>query len=220
MDLLDRVYPVARDVLTRVDDVLCAGGAPSDHAVWPLLRRVGGLPGEVTAEFTAVPVAPLAGVGDPLRVLADRYDSGHASVPMPASWRGPAAESYASQWAALAGHLCDDRDSMAGRLTDSAGFLDDVAAWLARGRRALAGVLAECLGCAEAVAVHSAPAGPPTPGVVTPAATIATEVLGVLGEILDDGDQLAARWTGRLGELPYRPPSPAGTSAAVPIGLG
>ncbi|GAA5177648.1 hypothetical protein GCM10023322_02820 [Rugosimonospora acidiphila] len=155
MDLLDRTYPSARDLLDRVDATLLAGGVPPGHPILALLRRLGALPGDVAAHLAEVAPGPLIAAGDPLGRQADGYEAAQASVPMPAAWRGPAAEGYAAQWSTLSGYLAGDPASMAGRLRATASYLDDLVAWLVRGRRALAGTLAECLGSAEAATLRA-----------------------------------------------------------------
>jgi hypothetical protein len=226
MDLLDRVYPVARELLDRVDATLLAGGAPADHPVWPLLRRLGALPGELVAHLAGVVPDGLTTPGDTLRQHATGYRHRADEVPMPAAWRGPAADAYATSWSGLSAHLAGSGpDTLAGRLTDTAGYLDDVAAWLGRSRRSVAGTVAECLGSAEALTLRSgsgdltpawfAGSGTPSPSAVTrAAATIGAHLLATAAEVLDDGRAVHERWSGRLDELSYRPPAPAPASSA------
>jgi len=206
MDLLDRVHPVAAPLLERVDTTLVTAGAPAEHAIWPLLRRLGALPGELVGYLASVPPGGLAGASDALRGHAAGYLHRIDEVPMPAAWRGPAAEAYATAWSGLSAHLSGGPDTLAGRLTDTASYLDEVAAWLGRARRAIAGTVAECLGSAEALAVRVS-------GDTVAAATIGAYVLATTAEVLDDGQALADRWSGRLGELTYRPPVASGTGA-------
>jgi hypothetical protein len=51
MDALARVEPVARPLLREVDVALATLGAPADHPVWPLLRRLGVTPADAVAFF-------------------------------------------------------------------------------------------------------------------------------------------------------------------------
>jgi hypothetical protein len=53
-------------------------------------------------------------------------------------------------------------------------------------------------------------------GDVSAAATIGAHVLATAADVLDDGRALRERWSGRLGELTYRPPAtaPAGASSS------
>jgi hypothetical protein len=244
MDLLDRIHPPARDLLDRIDAALIAGGAPAGHPILPLLRRLGALPGDVVAHLAAVVPEPLTSAGDPVRREADGYESGQASVPVPAAWRGPAAESFAAQWSTVSGHLAGDPASMAGRLGSTAAYLDDVVAWLLRGRRALAGALAECLGSAEAVTLRAAPAAarasgsdPGRPGSTTgpgsspgdahgpgdaarAAADLGAHVLACAAEVLDDGQRVVDAWAGRLDELPIPAPVPVAASTGGHLELG
>ncbi len=249
MDLLDRIYPVARDLLDRIDATLIASGTPADHPILPLLRRVGALPGDVAAQLAAGPADPLVEAGEAVRRQAEGYETGQASVPMPAAWRGPAAESFAARWSTVSGYLAGDSASMAGRLGATASYLDDVAAWLVRGRRALAGALAECLGSAEAVALrgaaglgvaHSASAasgpnggatgGPAGSAFGGPAATprdavraaadLGAHVLAGAAEILDDGQHVLDLWAGRLDELPFPASPPVAVSTGGQLEIG
>ncbi len=232
MDLLDRVHPVGRDLLDRVDATLSARGAPADHPVWPLLRRLGALPGALVGHLASVTAEALTGAADAVRGEADGYRHRTDETPMPAAWRGPAADAYGGTWAGLSAHLAGTGPgTLAGRLTDTAGYLDEVSAWLRRARRALAGTLAECLGSAEAVTLRCAPptgeltaawfasggigSGNVSPAAVAQAAaTMGAHVLTTGGEVLDDGRALHDRWSPRLGELSYRPPVPAPASGA------
>jgi hypothetical protein len=232
MDLLDRVQPAARGLLDRVDGTLLASGAPDGHRIWPLLRRVGALPGEVVDQFAAVAPAALTAAAAPLHGRAEAYSSAAASVPAVSAWRGPAAEGFVAGWAALGAHLAGDEDTMAGRLLDSARFLDDVAGWLARGRRELAGALAECLGSAEAATLHGLPPpGPatphePAPGAATgreavaAAAGIGAHLLAAVADIIDDGQRTLDVWAGRLDELPYRGATPPGVGITGRLEIG
>jgi hypothetical protein len=207
MDLLDRVYPLATPLLDRVDTTLVTSGAPAEHAIWPLLRRLGALPGELVGHLASVPPDGLTGASDALRGHAAGYLHRVDEVPMPAAWRGPAAEAYATAWSGLAAHLSGGPDTLTGRLTDTASYLDEVAAWLGRARRAVAGTVAECLGSAEALALRMS-------GDVVAAATIGAHLLATAAEVLDDGRALTDRWSGRLGELTYRPSSAISASSA------
>lgn len=128
---------------------------------------------------------------------------------MPAAWRGPAAEAYGAAWSGLSAHLAGGPDTLTARLDDTASYLDDVAAWVARTRRALAGTLAECLGSAEALALRM---GSGQEAVA--AATIGAHTLATAAELLDNGQALHDRWSGRLAELTYRPSVPTVTSTS------
>jgi hypothetical protein len=211
MDLLDRIHPVARDLLDRVDAVLVAGGAPAGDPIWPLLRRLGALPGELVGQLAAVTPDTLARAAAPLRAQADGYATAAGSVPAPVAWQGAAADGFATTWSTLAGHLGGAPDTMAGRLVDTARYLDEVAAWVVRARRELAGALADCLGSTEAAALRTVPTDGLVPSwlapVATPreavraAATLGTHLLGVVAEVVDDGQRIHDAWAGRLDEL-------------------
>ena len=222
MDLLDRVHPIARGLLGRVDATLLSSGAPADHPVWPLLRRLGALPGEVVERLAEIGPEALGAAAGPLRDRADGYLSWASSVPALAAWRGPAAEGFAARWSTLSRHLAGDEETMAGRLVDTARYLEDVAAWLGRARRELAGALAECLGSAEAATLHAGSAEPAAGarGAAVAAATLGAHVLAAAGEVLDDGQRTLDAWHGRLDELrqPVVDPSPASLGGQLEIG--
>ena len=214
MDLLERVHPVARGLLARVDATLLSSGAPDDHPIWPLLRGLGALPGEAVDRLSGITPEALGAAAAPLRDRADGLRSGTASVPAVAAWRGPAAESFAARWSTLAGHLAGDEETMAGRLADTARYLEEVAAWLGRARRELAGALAECLGSAEAATLHAAPdlAAPRSRGVVVAAATLGAHVLAAAAEVVEDGQRVLDAWRDRLDELRYPVAAPSPTT--------
>jgi hypothetical protein len=247
-DLLDRVLPVAGALLDRVDSVLAGNGAPAGDPVWSLLRRLGALPGELVRQFATADPEALAGAGDLLRTQSRDYERGIDSVPMPASWRGAAAEAYLARFNALAGHQL----ALAAKRGDTASYLDDVAAWLRRSRRLLAGVVGESLGSAEAltlVAAGSAAAGwssgvggggfalggsalggsalgssamgaggSSADVVARAAALIGAHVLSAAAEVLDDGELLERRWAGQLDEVEWRTPA-SGIDVAAAAGL-
>jgi hypothetical protein len=221
MDLLDRIHPFARGLLARVDATLLASGAPDDHAIWPLLRRLGALPGEAVDRLAEVTPEALSAAARPLRDRADGYRSWVSSVPAVAAWRGPAAEGFVAHWSTLAGHLAGDEETLAGRLVDTAGYLEDVAAWLARARRELAGALAECLGSAEAVTLHAPASGAAGErGVVIAAATLGEHVLTAAGDVLDDGQRTLDSWRGRLDELRHPAVTPSRAQVAGQLEIG
>jgi uncharacterized protein YukE len=204
MDLLDRVHPVAAPLLARVDATLVASGAAAGHPIWPLLRRLGALPGELVASFAETPPDGLTAASDAMHGTADGYRARVDEVPMPAAWQGSAADAYGASWSGFSGHV----GAMADRLADTAAYLDEVTAWRLRARRALAGTVAECLGSAEAVALTGS-------GDVVAAAMIGAHILATAAEVLDDGRALSERWSSRLGEVAFRPsaPTPAGGSS-------
>lgn len=238
MDLLARVAPLAEGLLARVDSALVAAGAPAAHPIWPLLRRLGVLPGELVTQLAAVDVESLRSAGQPLRELARSYVDGVELMPGAAGWRGEAADAFGAQWRSLADHLADGPLSLAGRLDQTASYLDGVAAWLAGARQAVAVALVECLGSIEAATVtalpvaafdsgaaslaadpHSRPPGSSPDQVIRAAASIGIHVLRAASAALDEGEELRSRWAGRLDELPFTPGSPAGGSAAHELAL-
>jgi hypothetical protein len=243
-DLLGRVAGPARDLLDRVDGALLAAGAPAEHPIWPLLRRVGALPGELVARLADAAPEAVVSAADPLRHTARRYTAEVAATPAPIAWSGPSAEAYRVTWQALGDHLATGTaataatagaataattrtatapDSMADRLCATASYMDDVGGWLSRSRNAMAMTLAECLGSREAVRLRTpTPAGGSAQRAHTAAAaTIAVAVLRCAADALDAGEQLRSRWAGRLDELAYRPPAgmTAQSSGTLAVGV-
>ncbi|HZN16793.1 MAG TPA: hypothetical protein VFB84_01120 [Micromonosporaceae bacterium] len=105
MDALEQLAPTAAELLVRVDATLAGCGAPPGHRVWPLLRRVGALPGEAVAALAELPTGPLAAAAEPLRHLAGEYAQECMAVPGELAWRGAGAESFGRWWSLLSTHL-------------------------------------------------------------------------------------------------------------------
>src|SRR5688500_462112 len=102
MDVLDRVVAPARDLLRRVDATLAAAGAPADHPIWPLLRRVGSLPGDAFEFAAGFDADALAMAADDVRRYAERYAELGERIEV-GEWTGPAAATFAAHWARLHG---------------------------------------------------------------------------------------------------------------------
>ena len=231
MDALDRIEPVARELLVRVDAALIAHGAPADHALWAQLRRVGAAPGDVVAFFVATDPEVLRRAAEALRtrgaVLAD------IRLHVAGGWQGAAGESFAAHAAAMQAHLDAEaieagaeagEESIRGRWSATASYVEDVADWFTDARVALARTLAEVLSSTQAVAVASCPlftgdvaevaqfASTAVPRqALAAAADIGAHVLATAGEHLAEGHDLRSRWEGRLGEVAYRAPATAPT---------
>ncbi|WP_213451541.1 hypothetical protein [Rhizomonospora bruguierae] len=178
MDALGRLAAPAGDLFARVDAALIRAGAPEEHPIWPLLRRVGALPGEAVAAVVALRPGGLTRAAAPLRGLAEEYEraattgaraagqgapgrgaAGHGAGGGGAigdGWSGAGADAFAGHWSSLAGHLAGPEESLAARLRATAGYAEAVADWMADTRAALAAALAEALGSAEAVALVTA----------------------------------------------------------------
>jgi hypothetical protein len=214
MDVLDRIAGPGRDLLSRVDTMLAAGGGPPDHPVWPLLRRVGALPGDVLAAFCALAPEQVTAAGNAVRGRAEAYveerDDLAASVAA-TTWEGGSAASFGQRWASLGGYLgadvAPDAQSLAGRLAATASYLEEVAGWMRSARRDLAYEVATALGSMEAVRVRTpAPAAPGQPDRAGPAAaTIGAVVLAVADRQAGAAEEVLERWADRLTDLPFRP---------------
>jgi hypothetical protein len=245
MDTLARVAEPGRDLLARVDAVLAAAGAPDDHPVWPLLRRVGALPGDVLEAFCALAPDQLAAAAERVRARAQTYAEERAdlaSAVAATEWTGASASAFEQRWAALADHLggtpAPDAPSLAGRLAATASYVDDVAAWMRSARQDLAHEVATALGSREALRLRLGETGPaavvgagPAAGATgagpaagaEAAATIGAAVLAVADRQAGVAEDVAERWAGRLVELPFRPGVPAasdrrgGPTTQVPL---
>jgi hypothetical protein len=210
MDTLAWVEEPGRDLLARVDAVLAASGAPADHPIWPLLRRVGALPGDVLEAYCALAPDRLVAAGERVRVRAETYAEERADLAAAVGatdWTGPAASAFEQRWAALGEHLggaaAPDAPSLAGRLAATASYVDDVAAWMRGAREDLAHEVATALGSQEAVRLRvDSPGGN---GPAASAATIGAAVLAVADRQSGAAEEVAERWAGRLAELPFRP---------------
>lgn len=206
MDILDRVAEPGRDLLARVDSVLAAAGAPADHPLWPLLRTVGALPGDVLDAYLALRPGELADAEVRLRARAEACAGERddlAAAVSATGWTGAAATAFAGRWAVLGEHL--GGPGIAGRLSATASYLDEVAGWMRAARADLAHEVAAALGSAEAVQVRVTPAGGPGPatGATRAAAEIAVRVLSVAERQSGVAEQVAGRWAGPLAELAF-----------------
>ncbi|HEY3011068.1 MAG TPA: hypothetical protein VGJ63_23850 [Micromonosporaceae bacterium] len=233
MDALDRLTGPANDLLVLVDRALARSGAPDAHPVWPLLRRVGALPGAAVSAIADLRPAPLAAAVPSLRTLAQGYADASAAVTVGGSvaaarsgvsglavdsdgWQGGAAEVFAARWSALSAHLVGGVDSMYARLEATAAYADSIASWMSRTRGAVAETLARVLTSAEAVAMVTDPTGARRSGAESPApesptrraapahAEIAAAVLEPIAHAGEEASELTERWSPRLVELAYR----------------
>ncbi|SIR24028.1 hypothetical protein [Micromonospora avicenniae] len=212
MDALDRLAEPGLDLLRRVDTLL-ATGAPEEHRVWPLLRRMQVLPGEAVRHFLDLRPAPLADAGHGVRRQVHGYDDVSTTLTDPVLWSGPAAEAYGQSRAALLRHLDEGPESLVGRLESTAGYADALADWVEGSRLALARALADALRSAEAVTVVAATSvltgaasrpGSAGPRVIA-AAEIAARVLAVLCVAYDGAETLLRQWGPSLAESTWRP---------------
>jgi hypothetical protein len=206
-DVLDRVGGAAADLLTRVDRAVGVAGAPPGHPVWPLLRRLGALPGDVVGAVAALRPGPLAGAGSALGPLVDGYAETGRVAARGGAWSGAAADRFAATAGALATHLAGtgtaDRPGLAGRAHATAAFAEEVVAWMGETRYAVAVSVAAALGSAEALTLRTA-AGP-SPQTALAAADIAARVLGTVSEAYDRAEELCGRWAADLAEEDFRP---------------
>jgi hypothetical protein len=213
MDVLDQVLPHARDLLARVDEALIGKGAPVDHPIWPLLRRVGSLPSEAIEFAAGFDVNALDTAAAEIRVRAEQYANLGEDVELD-EWTGPAAATFAAHWRRLRDHLGTD-EGLVGRLLATAEHLERLAVWGRSLRREVAYAAATALGSMEAVTLHRQEPG-------TEAAVAAARIGQVLlAPVADALPHVEALLDVSLAELQYRPPpaTAAGTptETSVPI---
>jgi hypothetical protein len=229
-DALDRLAGEAAPLLSRVDATLAGAGAPPDHPVWPLLRRVRGLPSDAVAAVASWRPEPLAQSTTPLRTLARRYAEVFDPLPAAAGWDGTAAEMFRLRLAALRSYVQGPgTDSLAGRLRATATYLDELGGWMTRSRRAVAAALADVLPSAEAVTLltSTTPAGPAaalagpaaSPAGVA-AARIAAHVLHPVATACEEARRLHDDWLPRLGQLVHQPPRDPAPTGGREIRIG
>lgn len=208
MDALDQVAPVAAGLLDRVDGVLAHAGAPADHRIWPLLRRLGALPGAALSAVLSLRPAPPSFHG-----LIQEYADTRTAISVSGSWEGAGAEVFAAHQAALAGHL----DGLTAKLSATEAYGEAVAGWVRDSRGAVARALVPLLGSAEAVTVLTEPVGPES---AVAAAEIAAEVLAAVDGAYDQLEALMRDWEVELAELPYRPPEAGAPSIDLTTRIG
>lgn len=211
MDQVTRIETVARPLLQTVDTTLASHGAPAEHPVWRLLRDVGATPGDAVTFVSLTLATQLREAAERLSEVAEVYREA-AGAPA-VTWQGRAGEEYAAQVRALGAHL---RDDLADAVTDTAGYLADVAQWQEQARLDLARALADVLVSAEAVTLAQARAGglaeglPVSRAAVLAAADVAAHVLRAVVGVIEDGEALAGRWAEAAHERPMRAAAPTG----------
>lgn len=215
MDALDRLAAPGGDLLGRVDHLLATVGAPADHRVWPLLRRLRALPGEAAAAIVALRPDPFTAAGTEVRELLADYTAIRTGLSGDVAWEGVAGSAFDAHRKALVAYLDEGPESMRGRLVTTAEYADAVAGWVVETRLALARTLAEVLGSAEAAlvvtaSVPSVVTAPPMPAdrpAETAAAEIGARVLATVATAYDGAEALLARWRPAVAELLCRPPA-------------
>jgi hypothetical protein len=209
-DALDLLIGPGSDLLERVDAALIARGLPAGHPISELLHRLGALPMDALSATSARRAAPLRAAASELRQTAEAYERQRDRLAEPAGWAGAAGERFAAHQRALVTFLGGTADatevSLAGRVRATAAYLDDVADWVDRSRLDMARAVAEALGSAEAVGLRATD----DPGA---AAILGARVLAAAAAAYESGEALAGRWSGRLDEVPYHPPTVEGSSA-------
>jgi len=154
MDALSHLAPVARPLLRDVDNALATLGAPPEHRLWALLRRMGTTPADAIGFFADVDPKRLRDAGQALREQALTYES--ATIPGAVQWEGSAAHRYAVHAASLGEYLHGEgAETLADRLRATASYVDSVADWFQQSRDLIARALARVLTSRQAVAVRS-----------------------------------------------------------------
>ncbi|BCY05201.1 hypothetical protein [Actinoplanes sp. L3-i22] len=191
MDRLDHLLTAAEPLLSRVDQVLSAVGAPEGHEVWPELRRVRLLPGDAARAVAALHPAAVADAAPELRAQAQACTDTADTLPLATGWTGDAANAYESARRRAAEQLTAAPDSLSRRMTATADLADALTDWMTRTRGDLAGALAGVLISAEALTL-TAGAGFPQPGETHAAADVAALLLRTVGDSYDQAEDLLA----------------------------
>ncbi|WP_238015528.1 hypothetical protein KZZ52_03395 [Dactylosporangium sp. AC04546] len=216
MDALDRLAEVGQDLLRRVDATLVDRGAPPGDPIWPLLRQVGALPGDVLRFGLRLDERALRSAANEVRAVADRFTHEHRLLTTginAGTWEGTGAEAFASVWRSLTDHLgtttTDDGPTICGRLVATGSYVDALADWMAGLRGELAEAIARVATSAEAVTMRGAsrpqPDGSPS-AAVEAAARIGARFLQPAADAFTAVDDLRARWMEGVAELRYTPP--------------
>jgi hypothetical protein len=210
-DALDRLISPGADLLGRVDAVLTAHGLPADHPATELLRRLGALPSDLLEAVSTWRSDPLRDTAADLHRTAEAYEQQRDQLGTPTGWEGAAGAGFEAHRQSVVRFLGEtgdpDETSLLGRLRATAAYLEDVAEWLDRSRSAMARAVADALGSAEAVRLH-------TSGDAVAAATLAARILTAAAEVDSSGSAVVQRWAGRLDEVPYRPPASVASSTS------
>ncbi|GGM34063.1 WXG100 family type VII secretion target [Dactylosporangium sucinum] len=220
-DALDRLAEVGHDLLQRVDGTLTDRGAPPGDPVWPLLRQVGALPGDVLRFGLRLDERALRAAAGEVRAVADRFAHEHRLLTGDVdagAWEGTGAEAFTTVWRSLTGHLgtTDDPATMCGRLMATGSYVDALADWVAVLRHELAEAIARVATSAEAVTLRSPLTGRSSTALVEAAARVGTRFLQPAADAFTAADDLRARWSSRLSELRYTPPAvPSGPVGGV-----
>jgi hypothetical protein len=209
MDALDRLAPVARQLLAEVDSTLATLGAPATHPVWRALGSVAATPAAVVRSVAELRPALLRAAATGLREQAQSY--AQASAPTDQYWAGAAATHFAATASALREHLAGDRpESLAGRLRDQASCLDNLADWQQALRDDVARALGTVISSRQAATLRSPPVrggGPDALAAVLAAADIAVVLLAVVEDAVVAGREVLR--TIPADELPFQPPIPS-----------
>ncbi|WP_432834460.1 hypothetical protein [Dactylosporangium sp. CA-092794] len=231
-DALDRLAEVGGDLFRRVGDVLAVTGIAADSPVWPLVRRVRGLPADVLDYGLRLDVDGLQAGATELQGIAERFGELPEQLGTDvtrAAWEGGGADAFGIVWEALAAHIGDGTEpaTIAGRVRATAGYLEAVAGWAAGFRHELAEAIARVATSAEAVTlvtanpanagsganVGSGGSGANVGGgasIGAEAAAAATRITGRVlqpaADALDAADDLRACWAASLAGLEYHPP--------------
>jgi hypothetical protein len=221
MDALARVAPIARPLLRDVDDVLATLGAPAEHPVWALLRRLRTTPADAVTFFVDLTPERLRLPASTLRELAMIYDN--ATIPHVLPWENSVADLYTASATAFDRHVrsSDGVHSLAGRLRATASYVDGVAGWCQRSRDNLARTVAQAMTSSQAVTVRSFPtvgrglaemmrvadSSGDLAGAVTAAADIGAAILGVAEDAAVAAHSVHHDTAGSLAELVFRAPA-------------
>jgi hypothetical protein len=203
MDALDRVRDAGTHLFDRVDAALLTLGAAPAHPVWALTRRLAVTPATAVRDVATLDAGELRRAADAVhRAEAERHARLDA-LPTRLAGAGTAARAYETTWRAMSESFGGHPDPLA----DTATHLDELADWVEAVRADVAVAVARCLGSREAVLIRRA-VGAPDPEAIQAAADLGAYVLRTVATGLDEGWAVHQKWSGRLAEIRYVPPTP------------
>lgn len=197
MDGLVKLHSAASGMLDRIDATLTRHGAPAEHAIWPLLRRRGMLPGDAVANVAAWEPKQLLERATLCRSQRARCAEVGGLLRGHAGWDGTAGAAFEARLSVVR----DEHEAFTRDAQTLADYLEDLAGWIVRGRWRLAHQLATVLVSAQSVALKVDIGAK----VMTPvtraraAADLGAEVLSEVDRFWVGALDLSHAWSGRLG---------------------
>jgi hypothetical protein len=194
MDALVRLQEASMGLLGRVDRVLALHGAPEQHAIWPLLRRGGLLPGDAVAAAAGWSPESLQ---QPIALLhkhRERLVEVEHLLRPPSGWQGPAAEGATARVEALQ----RSHEVLARNAEVLEAGLGELTEWFGEARARLGRSLARVMSSAQAVTVTIGDESPLL--TAQAAADMGAELLGEVERFWVGAQELVRDWPDRFDE--------------------